>query len=150
MRMLTPFWTTKNLASDIFSDWDRFLEMQTPGLPVYDEREFKPATDVAETDGAYMLSIDLPGLKVENIKIEVTDGVLHVSGERKSEKKFDDNQTHRIERSYGSFKRSFSLPKNIEADNIEAHYEDGVLELKLPKGQLAQSKRIEIQSGKNG
>ena len=147
MRMLSPIWNSRSLASDLFNEWDQIFKA-TPGITAYDEREFAPATDVAETDDCYMISIDLPGLKIEDIKIEVTDNVLNVSGERKTESKFDDGQTHRVERSYGSFKRSFTLPKAVGADDIEAHYENGVLDVRLPKTKLSQSKKIEIQSGK--
>ncbi len=141
MRMLSPIWNSRSLASDLFSDWDRMM--------AYDEREFAPLTDVAETDEAYTVSIDLPGLKKEDIKIEVTDNVLNVSGERKNESQFSDGQIHRLERSYGSFKRSFALPKAVSADDIEAHYENGVLNVKLPKSKIAQSRKIEIQSRKD-
>lgn len=147
MRMLSPVWNSRSLASDLFNEWDQLFK-QTPGLSVYDEREFAPPTDVSETEDCYMVSIDLPGLKTEDIKIEVTDNVLNVSGERKSESKFDDGQTHRVERSYGLFKRSFALPKAVGTEGIEAHYENGVLDVRLPKTKLAQSRKIEIQSGK--
>lgn len=148
MRMLSPIWNSRNLASDLFNDWDRMFNL-TPGLNAYDEREFAPATDVSETDDCYMVSIDLPGLKKEDIKIDVADNVLNVSGERRNESKFDDGQTHRVERSYGSFKRSFTLPRAVTADEIEAHFENGVLDVRLPKSKLAQARKIEIQSGKN-
>lgn len=147
MRMISPIWTSRNFASDLFKDWDE-LFARTPGLPSYDEREFVPKTDISETEKQFMLSIDLPGLKKEDIKIEVVDGVLSVTGERKHQEIYNDNKTHRIERSYGSFKRAFTLPKNVSADSIEAQYENGVLELVLPKTALAQSKKIEIQAGK--
>ena len=147
--MLSPLFNTRNLASDFFNDWDQvFNAMRTPGLPTYDEREFAPSTDVYETEESYKMVVDLPGMKKEDIKIEVADNTLHISGERKNESTFSDDQTHRIERSYGSFKRSFTLPKVVSAENIEAHYENGVLELILPKTQLAQAKKIEIQAGK--
>lgn len=146
--MLSPIWNSRNLASDLFSDWDRMLNL-TQGTNAYDEREFAPLTDVAETDECYMVSIDLPGLKKEDIKIEVTDNILNVSGERTNTSTVNDGQVHRVERSYGSFKRSFTLPKAVNAEAIEAHYENGVLDVKLPKSKLAQSRKIEIQSPKN-
>ena len=150
MKMLSPLWTPRrSLASDLFNEWDRMFNL-TPGLPIYDERDFAPAMDVSETEENYMVSMDLPGLKKENISIEVVDNMLNVSGERKDELKYEEGQTHRVERSFGSFKRSFTLPKTVNAEDIEAHYEDGVLNIRLPKTRLAQSKKIEIQAGRNG
>lgn len=139
MKMLSPLWTSGALASDLFRDWDRMIK-------TYEDRGFAPATDVVETDKSYTLSMDLPGLKKEDIKIEVLDNVLNVSGERKNEISHEDNQSYRVEKSYGSFRRSFTLPRIVSPDGIEAHYENGVLNLTLPKTQLAQSKKIEIQT----
>ena len=151
MRTLTPFFTSRNLSRDLWSEMDRMFDhFATPGLPVYDEREFAPASELTEEENHYMLSMDLPGMKKEDIKIEVADGTLVISGERKHEKRTDANQVHRFEKSYGVFKRSFVLPNTISADKVEARYEDGVLELYLPKTTVAQARKIEIQSGKSG
>lgn len=151
MRTLTPFFTSRNLTSDLWREMDRMFDHFTPpGLPVYDEREFAPASELIEEENHYMLSIDIPGMKKEDIKIEVADGNLIISGERKNEKRSEANQIHRYEKTYGSFKRSFVLPNTIAAEKVEARYEDGVLELYLPKTEVAQAKKIEIQSGKGG
>jgi HSP20 family protein len=151
MRTLTPFFTSRNLTSDLFREMDRMFDhLATPGLPVYDEREFSPASELTEEENHYLLSIDIPGMKKEDIKIEVADGTLVISGERKHERRENSNQVHRFEKAYGSFKRSFVLPNTINADKVEARYEDGVLELYLPKTEVAQARKIEIQSGKEG
>lgn len=151
MRALTPFFNSRNFPRDLWSEMDRMFDhFATPGLPVYDEREFAPASELTEEENHYMLSMDLPGMKKEDIKIEVADGTLVISGERKHEKRTDANQVHRFEKSYGAFKRSFVLPNTISADKVEARYEDGVLELYLPKTEVASARKIEIQSGKGG
>ncbi|AZZ36056.1 heat-shock protein [Bdellovibrio sp. qaytius] len=152
MRTLTPFFTSRNLApSDLWREMDRMFDHFTPpGLPIYDEREFSPASELMEEEGHYMLSMDIPGMKKDDIKIEVADGTLIISGERKNEKRNETNQVHRFEKSYGAFKRSFVLPNTINAEKVEARYEDGVLELYLPKTEVAQARKIEIQSGKSG
>ena len=152
MRSLTPFFNSRSLTpTDLWREMDRMFDhFATPGLPVYDEREFAPASELTEEENHYMLSMDLPGMKKEDIKIEVADGTLVISGERKHEKRNDANQVHRFEKSYGTFKRSFVLPNTISADKVEARYEDGVLELYLPKTEVAQARKIEIQSGKGG
>lgn len=145
MRMLTPYFTTRSLASDFFDEMDRFFE----GTPAnfsprnfYDERTFHPACEVSESEDHYMMSVDLPGMKKEDIKIELNNNVLTISGERKREAT--------PERSYGFFKRGFTLSNSIESGRVEARYENGVLELYLPKTQAAKSRQIEIQSGKTG
>lgn len=153
MRIVTPYWTTRNLASDLWSemglDTDKWL--QSTLAPAYDEREFNPSTELMETDEHYMMSIDLPGMKKDDIKIEVRDKMLTVSGERKRELNPEKSyRFQRYERTYGFFKRSFTLPDSILTDQIEARYENGVLELYLPKVAAAQPRKIEIQNRSGG
>lgn len=151
MRTLTPLFTSRALTSDLFREMDRMFDhLSTPGILKYDELEFSPASELTEQENHYMLSMDLPGMKKEDIKIEVADDTLVIWGERKQEKRDDANQIHRFERAYGSFKRSFALPNTINAEKVEARYENGVLELYLPKTEVAQARKIEIQSGKGG
>jgi HSP20 family protein len=100
--------------------------------------EFAPAYEVSEKDDHYAISLDIPGVKKDEIKIEVLDKSLTVSGERK-----------KFEKSYGTFKRSFVLPNTVSTDKIEAHYEDGVLTLYVPKTPAAQARTIEVQAGKS-
>lgn len=152
MRMLTPYWTTRHLASDLFEEMDRVFEdwNRVSPNPVYDERTMHPPCEIAEADEHYFMSIDLPGMKREDIKIEISDNVLTVSGERKRESSEKTHKIQRYEKSYGFFKRSFSLPASVEPDKVEARYEDGVLELYLPKPQAIKPRQIEIQTGKTG
>ncbi len=153
MRILTPQWTNRSLASDLMSEMDQFFNDWTPTKrsEFYDERSFNPACEISETEEHLMMSVDLPGMKKSDIKIEVADDVLTVSGERKRETATDKkSKVQRFERSYGFFKRSFSLPTSIDAEKVEARYEEGVLELYLPKIHTAKPRQIEIQSGKSG
>lgn len=94
---------------------------------------FSPAIDVYEDEKAYQLKVELPGVNTDEVKIDVDNGVLTLSGERKLEKEDKRDGYHRIERSYGSFSRSFTLPDHVVADDISANYKDGVLTLTLPK-----------------
>lgn len=152
MRTLTPYWSPRSLAADFFDDMDRFFDNFTrfATAELY-ERKFTPACEITESEDHYLMSIDLPGMKKEDIKVEVLDNVLTVSGERKREFTADKNErVQRFEKSYGYFKRSFTLPASIEVGKVEARYEDGVLELYLPKTQAAKPRQIEIQSGKSG
>lgn len=152
MRIITPYYANRSLSSDLLDEMDQFFENWGRISPaqVYDERRFDPACDVSETDEHYLMSVDLPGMKKENIKIEISDNVLTVSGERKRENSEKQKRVQRFEKHYGSFRRSFSLPLSIESDKVEARYEDGVLELYLPKTQAAKPRQVEIQSGKGG
>lgn len=145
MRTLAPFITTRSFASDIWREMDRLFENATPQRSLYEDRNFHPATEIAEDENQYFLSLDLPGLKKEDIQIEMHENNLVISGERKQETQSSGKTFHRIERSYGSFKRSFTLPNTVSTDKIEAHYENGVLKLSLPKTAVVQAKKIEIQ-----
>lgn len=152
MKILTPYMTTRNLNSDLWTEMDRFFDDW--GSPVlarsYDERSFAPASEFIEADEHFILSLDVPGMKKDDIKIEMSENTLTVSGERKRETTDKNEKIQRYEKSYGFFKRSFALPSSIDADKVEAHYEDGVLELYLPKSVSAKPRSIQIQSGKTG
>lgn len=153
MRLLTPYVSNRDVAGDFFSEIDQFFNGFDREIKsrFYDERSFSPACEVAETDEHYLMSVDLPGMKKEDIKIEVKDNILTISGERKKETTSDSkSKIQRYERTYGFFKRSFSLPASLNSEAVEARYENGVLELYLPKSQAARSRQIEIQSGKAG
>jgi len=104
-----------------------------------------PRYDIEEAEKHFLLSFDIPGVKKENLNIEVKDGVLTLSGERKSSTKKEGFS----ERFQGNFQRSFTLPENVDADKIEAHYEDGVLQVALPKAEAKVGKKIEIGHGDN-
>lgn len=151
MRMLSTYWPTKNLASDLFDEVDRFFTDMNRIAPAshYDERGFTPACEVSETADKYFVSFDLPGLRKEEIKVEMNNNILTVSGERKRETSHEDGgHVRRYEKLYGFFKRSFNLPSSIATDQVEARFENGVLELQLPKAEAAKPKLIEVQSAK--
>ena len=103
-----------------------------------------PSVDIRETDEALVVQAELPGIDKKDVKLEVKDGVLTISGERRYEKDVKEENVHRIERSYGSFTRSFSLPTNVDAEKVAAEMKDGVLSVRLPKRESAKPKAIEI------
>lgn len=150
MRILTPNFQTRSLASDLLEEMDQFFNdwnrLATP--KAYDDRSFNPACEVSETGDHYLMSIDLPGMKKEDIKIEMTENILTVSGERRRETRDEKHKIQRYEKAYGFFKRSFSLPLAVDIDKVEANYQDGVLELYLPKTEASRPRQVEIQSGK--
>lgn len=109
---------------------------------------FTPSCDVDETDTHYLMSFDLPGVKKDDIKVELRENQLTVSGERKEEREEKNKNRTRSERFYGSFERSFTLPGSMKAEQIEANYSDGVLRLTVPKTEAAKTQQIKIGEGK--
>lgn len=105
---------------------------------------WRPMTDIHETKEAYIFKSELPGFKKEDIKVEFSGDTLTISGERKKEEEAKDENCHRLERSYGVFERSFTIPKYVDAKKIEASLKDGVLILSIPKVEEAQTKAIPI------
>jgi len=107
---------------------------------------WRPSMDLRETDKNLIVHADLPGVKKEDINIELNDNVLTISGERKHEKKEDNEKFHRTERSYGKFVRSMAVPEGVTSDNIKAKYDNGVLEVILPKPEekKKEAKRITV------
>ena len=107
--------------------------------------DWAPRVDITETDDAFCITAEVPGIKREDVKIDIVDHVLSIHGEHKQEKEEKGKKIHRVERFYGSFKRSFSLPKNVNEDKIDAVFKDGVLTLTIPKTEVKKPKAIEIK-----
>lgn len=107
-----------------------------------------PPADIVEDDEKIQVSLDLPGLTQKDVEVTVQDGVLTVRGERNLEvREGDPRRFHRIERAYGQFSRSLSLPPNVEADKIDATFRDGVLTVTIPKAETAKPRRVEVKVG---
>lgn len=104
-----------------------------------------PAVDVAENTDAYVVKVELPGVNRNDVKIVVQDRQLTIRGEKKQEKDAREASYHRIERSYGAFQRTFTLPSGVKSDKIEAAYTDGILSVTLPKAEEAKAKEIEVR-----
>jgi HSP20 family protein len=107
-------------------------------------RRWMPAMDLVETDESFVLRADLPGLSEEDIKIEFEDGTLTVSGERKAEHESKSEGYYRVERAFGSFSRSLTLPQGIDPEAVTANFDRGVLEVRIPKPEQRKPRRIEI------
>jgi len=110
-----------------------------------DDASMSTKVDIYETENSYVLNAELPGLKKEDIKIDLNDNTLTLKGEKKFEEKVEKENYVRVERSYGNFTRSFVLSDNVNADNITASYKDGVLEVTLPKKEEAKPKEIKVE-----
>ena len=107
--------------------------------------QWTPLMDISEDNNEYLVKAELPELKKEEVKVNVENGELTISCERKSEKEEKGKKFHRIERSYGSFLRSFTLPESVNADKVSAEFKDGMLSVHLPKDEKAKPKSIEVK-----
>jgi HSP20 family protein len=105
-----------------------------------------PALDIAERKDAYLVTVELPGVKLDDLQITLEDGLLTIQGERHFTIDADQN-FHRVERRYGSFRRAITLPAHVIADEVEASIEDGVLRILVPKAEEAKPKRIQVNPG---
>lgn len=125
---------------------DVFDEVNRGGIR-FEVGDFTPRVDVAETDGSITLHAELPGIDKKDVKITVNEGnILTIAGEKKREEKTEDKEKNymRIERSYGSFARSFTLPDNVATENINAAFDNGVLTITVPKKEPAKPKELEV------
>lgn len=132
---------------DFFDKFTHSLPFMRPSFPSVESNDFNlnPKVDIMEDDKSYKLSAELPGLDLENINLDLSDSILTLSGEKKTEKKEDkEGNYHLMERSYGFFKRSFSLPPSVEEDKIEANFKKGVLSISMPKSAKAQQHQRKI------
>ena len=107
--------------------------------------DWSPEVDISEDDQGYLLKADLPETKKEDVKVTVDHGILSVSGERKSVKEDQKRKFHRIERSFGTFRRSFTLPEDADSTKVTAEFRDGVLKVHLPTTTVAKSKAIQVK-----
>jgi HSP20 family protein len=107
--------------------------------------DWAPSVDIAETPEAFEIKAELPDVKKEDVKVTVEEGQLRISGERKQEREEKGKKFHRVERSYGSFMRSFSLPENVDDTKLTAEYKDGMLNVRLPKTEKAKPKAIAVK-----
>ncbi len=130
----------RDAMEDFFGDMGQFPRFAG-------ESSLAPAIDVSETDNAYKVSVELPGTSKDDIEVTVEQGRLNIRGEKKEESREEDEDYLRVERSYGKFSRSIPLPSTVDEEDIEASFEDGVLQCHLPKTGEARGQRIEIEGG---
>jgi HSP20 family protein len=132
-------------------EWERRLD-DLFGRPLWrlpvEERGWMPAVDVFEKEDRFVVKAELAGMKEDDIDVSVVADTLSIKGEKKSETEVKEEDYYRCERSYGSFYRSIPLPSNVDADKIEASFEDGVLEVTLPKSAKVKPKKIAVSARK--
>jgi HSP20 family protein len=107
-----------------------------------------PALDISERKDAYLVTVELPGIKPDDLQITLEDGLLTIQGERQFAHDSSEQQFHRVERRYGAFRRSITLPAQVQAEQIEASFDNGVLQIMVPKLEEAKPKRIQVRPGR--
>lgn len=135
-----------SLQTDMNHLFDRFFGAPRAGNGTA-ERRWIPAMDLAETDDSLVLRADLPGVNEDDVDVEVKDGVMTISGERKDEHEEKREGFHRVERSFGRFSRALNLPDGVDPDKVEAKFDNGVLEVRIPKPEETQPTRVQIGKG---
>ena len=134
-----------SLQNDMNRIFDEFFRGDFLGNNTLFTRDWNPAVDVVENKDNYVLNAELPGMNKDDVKITLENNVLTIRGEKKNEFEKKEGNYHRVERNYGSFERSFTIPGTVKADNIDAEYKDGVLTLTLPKAEEAKPKMIDVK-----
>jgi HSP20 family protein len=141
--------------------WDPFKELEDvstrlnrifgrPALPVESDREmlsmadWMPSVDISESDNAYLVKAEIPGVNKDDVKVTIEDGMLTLQGERKQEKEESGKKYHRIERSYGCFMRSFRLPDDADESAAKAEFKDGMLNITLNKSKMSRSNAVNV------
>jgi HSP20 family protein len=144
-------WDPFKEMEDLQSRFTKLFGLTTPrtangGKELMTVTEWAPSVDIIEDVKEWLVKADLPEVKKEDVKVTVENGVLTITGERKFEKEEKDKKYHRIERSYGNFLRSFTLPDETDGAKVSAEFKDGVLKVHLPKSEKAKPKAIEVKT----
>lgn len=105
-----------------------------------------PAVDIYEDDQEFVVKAELPGLESKDVDVQIQENVLTLKGERRLEREIDKERYHRLERSYGTFQRSFTLPNIVEQEKVKAKFKDGVLEIRIPKEERVKPKQIKVEA----
>lgn len=142
-------WSPVSEFEDMLNRYNRMLGLartngEQESKDLFSRSDWAPAVDVKETEDAFTVEAELPGMNKEDVKVTVDAGVLTLQGERKHEEETKDKKHHRIERFYGSFLRRFTLPDNVDESSVKASFKDGLLTLTLQKSEPKEPKAIEV------
>lgn len=139
-------WPGLGRLSSLRDEIDRLFESPWTGFGTSQLLSgWTPALDLHEDKDNFVVKIELPGMRKEDINVSLHDGALSISGERKSEEKLEKNEVYRSERFFGRFQRTVTLPASVAADKIKAQYKDGILSVTLPKAEEGKPKQIDVQ-----
>ena len=138
-------WMCVPSFKEVEKEMDRLVSNFFGDTGITSSSAWVPAVDLRETEDAYVLEADLPGLKKDDIEISLVDNVLTLKGERKQEQERNASGWHRFERSHGAFERAFRLARGVDGEKVAAKFENGVLKVTLPKPEQARRKQIEVR-----
>jgi len=144
-RQFNPWRELEEVEKRLSTLWGRTPTKAEGEKEAISVAEWSPVVDITEDAKEYLIKAELPEIKKEDVKLTVQDNVLSISGERKYEKEEKGKKYHRVERAYGSFLRSFTLPEDADGGKVTAEYKDGILNVHLPKSEKAQPKSIEVK-----
>ncbi len=139
-----PFRELEDMSNRLNRVFGRPLARLDSNTEMLSMADWTPSADISETDTAYLIKAEIPGVNKEDVKVTIQDGMLTIQGERKMEKEEKDKKFHRIERSYGSFMRSFRLPEDADESSVKAEFKDGMLNVSLGKSAKAKPKAINV------
>jgi HSP20 family protein len=142
-----PFRELEEMSDRLNRVFGRPTTQRKGGKETMTVADWSPAVDIGESEREYLIHVELPEVKKEDVKVSVQEGVLTIHGERKQEKEEKGKQYHRVERSYGSFARSFTVPDGVDETKVTAEFKDGMLNLHLPKSERAKPKAIDVKIG---
>ena len=139
-----PFRELEDVTNRLNRIFGQSLARSESGQNMLAVADWAPSVDISETDSEYLIKGEIPGVKKEDVKVTIQDGMLTIQGERKQEKEEKGKKFHRIERSYGSFVRSFRVPGDADEYSVKAEFKDGMLNVTLAKSAKAKPKAIEV------
>jgi len=149
-----PFQDLRN-AQDQMTQMTQMSPMLAQALGLHAQQQgsatataWAPALDISERKDAYLVTVELPGIEADDLDITMEDGLLTIQGERAFAQESSEQQFHRVERRYGAFRRSITLPAQVQAEQIEASFDNGVLQIVVPKMEEAKPKRIQVRPGR--
>ncbi len=139
-------WEPLREIEDLFDRYTKAMGWHSSrGHELIASGDWSPRVDISETDTEFVIKAEIPEVGKDDVKVSVDNGVLSIKGERKQEKEEKGKKFHRVERYYGSFQRSFSLPDNIDAAGVKAVFKDGMLNVTMPKTAASKPKSIEVK-----
>lgn len=139
-------WTPFDRLASLRDEMDRLFDFTYPSRDTGLFSGWSPALDLYDDKDSFVVSVELPGMKKEDIDLSLHDGVLTISGERRHERENKEGETFRSERYFGKFQRSVSLPAVVDSSKVKASYKDGVLTVHLPKAEEAKPRQIEVKA----
>ncbi|MDD5471727.1 MAG: Hsp20/alpha crystallin family protein [Sideroxydans sp.] len=139
-----PFKELEDVSNRLNRLFGRSSSTEESGQNMLAVADWSPSVDISETDDAYLIKGEIPGVKKEDVKVSVQDGMLTIQGERKMEKEEKNKKFHRVECSYGNFVRSFRMPDDADENKVKAEFKDGMLNVTLPKTEKAKSRSINV------